>query len=316
MRRYLFSLFVLSIIIFNDTVLNAQTYNTTSNIQNYYINTSIKIVADFGKVGVFNWRTSAVIAVGAKYEFAASAYQLDLNIYQKGLGSQIPRAGYKNKIRIDLTNTLLLSFGINNDIPMKPLYVFNTPTSPALIQLYDYSLTFGTNKVFMNQQHGIEDQRIGFVNFNIPWVQILYYNDGPPFHKLKTGDAKDRWWTGGALFHFGHSNTEFQFILGYDKFTGYAPYSYELANDLKLDYVTYPKKHHSERKYNIGQTRYNLIYNKYGLGASFVAANSKGILDFQNFIHAIPNYPYHPMARGTHRYLGVTYNYYNVLNYD
>ena len=316
MRRYLFTLSVLSIIVFSNSVLYAQAYNTTGDIQNYYINSSIKIVADFGKVGVFNWRTSFAVAVGAKYEFAAPAYQLDLNIYKKGLGSQIPRAGYKNRIRIDLTNSLMLSLGLNNDIPLKPLYVFNTPTSSALIQLYDYSFTFGTNIVFMNQKPKIEKQQIGFFNVNIPWVQVLYYNDGPPFHKIKLGDGKDRWWTGGALFHFGNSKTEYQFILGYDKFTGYAQNSYEVANDLKLDYVSYPKKHHTERKYNIGQTRYNLIYNEYGIGVSFVAANSNGILDFQNLIHTFPNYPYHPMAIGTHRYIGVTYNYFNILDYD
>lgn len=312
------SLLKISLIFFIISLCNnvsSQDLYNKNKIENSYINASFKFVADFGLTGFVSWRASFSTAIANKIDFLTPALQIEFQIYQKGLGNEFPAHLRGNKINFDFTGTWAFTFGCDENEHYKNLYVFNTSASSSFIQLYNKSITFGSNYnrlLFRKVEGMLRNQKIGFLNININKVQILYYNDGPPFDSFYLGDAYDRWWTGGGLIQVESKNREYYYTVSYDKFTGFTKHAYEIANNLHMDYVSYPEMSIEQRKYNIGQTRFQIINNKKNLGTSLTFVNSSGGLDFQNLIHYFQNYTFHPMASDRYIYVGASYQNLNI----
>ena len=71
-----------------------------------------------------------------------------------------------------------------------------------------------------------------------------YYNDGgQPISFLRLGDREDRYWTGGMSLALKFHNSLFggpqEFIVSFDKYTGFTPYNFELSTILYIDQVFY-----------------------------------------------------------------------------
>jgi len=132
---------------------------------------------------------------------------------------------------------------------------------------------------------------VGFLNLHLDRFQLNYLNDGPPFFQ-PFGDRFDRFHTGAGFISF-HGDDDWAVNLvefGYNKFSGYTPYSYETANKMGSSYVLY--KDSVEYYYNKSNWHLQVANTTRNYGVSVINYN-KTQLDIQHKIHFSSYYPYH-----------------------
>lgn len=194
--------------------------------------------------------------------FLYPSYNLELQIYNNGLGSLARSPVRKRQLTVDMVNAVTLTGGIKNwhtaareaAIPDRniPLYYFSDFARPALQNPYQYSISLGTNFI-LSTDKGRPVQRLGFFNFHAGRFQVSYLNDGAfPFSNLGLADGEDRFYTGGVLisYHIKPNKLVDQVFLSYHKFTGYTKNAFELSNELDLATVNYADR--NQHYYNKG----------------------------------------------------------------
>ncbi|WP_288906424.1 hypothetical protein [uncultured Flavobacterium sp.] len=259
-----------------------------------------------------NFRISTSAGIAGRWivdELYPSA-NTEIQFYNGGLGSDSrPDA---RKLTLDailaftLTTGKLSSFYKSENINLTrnvPLRYFSDFAIPSLQNPYNYSASLGTNFAFTTDGNK-SFQRIGFLNFLFgEGVQFSYYNDGTPFQYTKTGDGKDRYYTGGGILSYSHGNGQltsfksYQFELSYQKFTGFTQNSFELSNSLNTSNVDY--KDTNQKYYNKSLWKFNIQSNNEnnGYGLAFAYYNSIGY-DGQHLIHWLISNSFHLVPYG------------------
>ncbi len=246
------------------------------------------------------------------------SYQTEIIAYRGGIGSSL-RLKERGRILFEMRNNFNLTLGAsataNKEFifynPGRPIPKLEANSQAALFDPYDWSFTFGTT--FFTGLNHKRNQQVGCATIGIYAFQASYSNDGPPFHlfEFSSGDAFDRWWTGGG--HVGvylprdHTLIT-EIVLRYDKFTGWQPNAYEMASQLKLDYVPYIDKREAFQN----QGGYNLtvgFMNNLMIGANCFET---GRVDFQNFIHSTLGMPFHQTQLRSRQSLTYGYRFFNT----
>lgn len=232
------------------------------------------------------------------YEHLLAGYNVTLNLYRGGIGNSL-LPGELAKAQLDLVNAFSLSFGDGRTTDIRPLYTWNPNSAAHMANPFRKSITLATN--FITNSHR-RNQQVGMVGVAIGNVQLGYYNDGPPFHLWGAGDNFDRWWTGGGFLHIGHNNSEWQFLYSFDKFTGYQRDAYEIANILRLNYVSYNNV--PESTFNRGRNMFGFRHRS-GIGVNLSFFDT---WDIQDWIHRILRYTYHPSLYQRQLFFGLQYD--------
>lgn len=239
---------------------------------------------------------------GQKILYVDITFQPGITLYQNGFGTSILE--FNKKDITEMTDQKIIKqsassqFDIINGLSItlggakKPNQIqhenktFHFFYRSSLVQDYNSSLTVGTN--FITNFNG-RNQQVGFFRATIWKAVIAYYNDGPPFQILLTGDSKDRWWTGGGYFQYGNDrlvdssdSKRFSFALGFDRFTGYSHGMFELSNILRQAVVL----HKDERQYFLNSGRNYFVANDLRRDYSVsLSMNNHPKWDIQNLIH-------------------------------
>jgi hypothetical protein len=244
------------------------------------------------------FRISANFGMGSNLLVRALYFSIngELQLYNGGFGSKRREANKKPGIVVDFINAFTLTTGLNNYLTSDsfsvishtnrnmPLYYFSNFTYPALQNPYDYSVSVGTNFIVSSDKNKTS-QRVGFLNLHLYRIQVSYYNDGgTPFEQTYLGDAKDRYYTGGALFSYqGNSQKGVNLIeLAYEKFTGYTKNAFEVSNKLDLAFVNYNKP--EQKYYNKSLWSLTIANPEKGFGLTFNRYNYTN-WDIQHLIH-------------------------------
>ncbi len=229
-------------------------------------------------------------------------FQPELLIFRGGLGSSL-MVGEREKIRAELRNSFAVLAGFSNvrsdgtfsksKAYGRPISKIEANSQAALYDPYGVSATLGTTFISGLGKADVVHQQVGNFNFGLGPLQLDYSNDGPFFEtKLAQGDAYDRWWTGGG--HVGvylpsdHALIT-EIVLRYDKFTGFQQNAYEVARQLRLDYIPYIDKREAFKN----QGGYNLTIgfeNNMYFGMNLFEV---GRIDMQNLIHTGLGMPLH-----------------------
>ena len=232
--------------------------------------------------------------------------QSQLEIYRGGLGTSLEN-NEKFKLNIEWRNAIIAISGYerNNDPVSKPAFVSVLNDLSALYNPLDYSLSIGT--CFINGINHSRHQQIGIGSISVLNVQLNYYNDATPFHKIGLADRFDRYWTGGGdLGVYWNNNSRFitDIQLSYVNYTGYQRNLYELAGIVHMDNLPYKDK--SQQMFNQGAFIYKVgIKNQMHVNYSiFEPAYS----DIQYLIHYnITESPFHPRPLGRRNTIGFDY---------
>ncbi len=144
-------------------------------------------------------------------------------------------------------------------------------------------------------------QKVGSISLGGPAWDINYYNDGTPFHYMGLGDGKDRYWTGGGFVNIhvrNHYDNEFSrnrivrnIVVGFDRFTGHYPESFEVANNLGLNTVPYGDK--SQAFFNKGRLFFGVELPELPGFVSIISFNDNNTYDIQHVIHRFKKQPVH-----------------------
>lgn len=244
---------------------------------------------------------------------AVANVQSELLLFRGGLGATMSN---KERARLNLEwrnqFTVVVGYAHNaagrflNPVAGRPLTVFLGNSNPALFDPFDVSLIVGST--FVNGVNVPQKQQIGGLSLGLYNVQVSYYNDGPIYNWffMPTGDAYDRWWTGGGRVGYYNASDRTFFTsleLRYDKFTGYQPNAYELASRLGLNFIPYKNKREALKN----QGRYTLlagVRNRMQVGISLYDPR---MVDFQNMIHTVGRMPFH--QTNLKQRVGVQYDY-------
>ncbi|MEM6719998.1 MAG: hypothetical protein AAF611_11810 [Bacteroidota bacterium] len=187
-----------------------------------------------------------------------------------------------------------------------PLYHFADFTSNPLQNPYKSSVSYGVNRIFVQQK---KDQWVGFFNVNVMGIgQLSYYNDGGPGTRC-VGDKRDRFYTGGITLSYHGDVTDLIDLveLSYHKYTGYQEYAFDVADHLQIDFLNY--KDENQFKFNQQRWRLNFSNLENGFGGSFSVYN-KQTWDLQDFLHFATNVPYHPdYYRGYRMMFGIRHEF-------
>lgn len=263
---------------------------------------ALKLHAEFGKREGFNFRLTLSGGIGT---FAGKGWfypsiQSDMMIYYGGLGSRW-QGNRKKKIDFEPLLSYTLTFGMQDrmksgnrlrpGVRNYPLYYFNNWSLPALQNPFNWSASWGGNIIFLPTRPAHKKQLVGFLNLHLDRYQVSYLNDGPPFFP-PFGDRFDRLHTGGAFFSF-HGDDHWAVNLvefGFNKFSGYSPYSYETTNKMGGSYVLY--KDSSQYAYNKGNWHLQVANTVKNYGLSVINYN-RTQWDVQHKIHFADYYPYH-----------------------
>lgn len=298
----------------------SRTYN--QNQLGLQYGASLKAAIEFGnkapllRLGVTSGVSRQIL------NFLYPAYNIEIQLYNGGLGSRSRTPVQKKLISFDLINAFMLTLGSQNMIKKTgaesvnnwnvPLYCFADFSYPSLLNPYKYSLSFGTNIILPITDKAKSKQRIGIINIHIGRFQFSYYNDGGLLiPDLYLGDAEDRFYTGGGVFsyHLPASNAIDLIELSFHKFSGYSKHSFQLADELEFAFVNY--KDPSQEYYNKGYFGLNIASTTKGIGLNYRLNNGYSS-DFQHKIHYQGNYSYHFSPYPVRHTLST--NYYKAFN--
>ncbi len=234
-------------------------------------------------------------------------YHIELDVYRGGLGSSLAPSE-RSRYNFELRQTLMLTAALDNgpaQAVRRPVVQFISSAGHPLADPYKTSLSLGT--VFINGLNHHRHQRVGILGMAFEGLNITYYNDGPPFDKLKLGDRYDRWWTGGLLigwYDYRNANPLPAIELKFEKFTGWEPKAYEVSKFFQLDYIPY--RHFSQNFFNQGRWQLNLTSNS-GVGFN-VTRFDKDAWDLQHFIHLNLDMTRHPPTLKERWSIGASYD--------
>jgi hypothetical protein len=167
----------------------------------------------------------------------------------------------------------------------RPLYSIGSFNTYSQFDPTDWGVTLSSNIIYRNDEKRIH--RNGTIFVGIKNFQLTYSNDNTPFNWLQCKkfpwlvDTYDRWYTGSlSIGLFTAKPTVFtQFIVGYDRFTGFEDKSFEMAGQFMEDIVS----HRDATQFNYNQARW-----VYQLGFGHIANikyNISGASDLQEYIH-------------------------------
>lgn len=254
-----------------------------------------------------NFRLAAAGGVAGQWmidEFYPSL-NCELQLYNGGLGSD--SRPNKRKSILDAVVAITVTTGKPNiefrgDKELSryvPLRYFSDFAACPLQNPYDYSFSLGTNFVFTSDANKCS-QQVGFLGIMFAQgAQITYYNDGTPFNRIRTGDYRDRYYTGGAMLSYTRARGSlsrfdaYQFELSYQKFSGYTQDAFELSNALNTSNTDY--KDVAQSYYNKSLWKFNIQsmgYDEMGKAVAFSWYNSIRF-DAQHWIHWKINNAYH-----------------------
>lgn len=300
--RFLNQLLLIIFLFFFCPVRSQENASYSTSIHAFQYGGSLKLQAEFGKQEGFNFRLTISGGIGAyagKGWFYPSI-QSDLMIYYGGLGSRF-QGNKKKKIDIEPILSYTLTFGGQDRMKMGsklrpglrnyPLYYFNNWNLPALQNPFNWSTSIGGNLIFFPTRDRHKKQLVGFLNLHLDRFQLNYLNDGPPFFP-PLGDRFDRLHTGAGFVSF-HGDDDWAFNLvefGYNKFSGYSPFSYETTNKIGGNYVLY--KDSVQYYYNKSNWHLQIANTTKNYGLSVVNYN-RTRWDVQHKIHLTSFFPYH-----------------------
>ncbi len=279
---------------------NTTFFSSATAVQYGY---GIKATADLSGVERFSFRIGISGGIGAFVwqNWFYPTINTDLMFYKGGLGSNYPGKKSKKWLSIESVISYTATLGWSNrmntvnkarpGLRNYPLYYFNNWTVPSLQNPFRYSASVGGNAVILFTKKKYNAQLVGFLNAHIDRFQASYINDGPPFWP-PLGDRFDRYHTGGGFLSF-HGNDDWAINiieLGYNKFTGYSPSSYELSNKIGSSYVFY--KDPNENYYNKSNLHLTVGNTVKHWGVSVMAYNYPR-LDIQHRIHSNMYFPLH-----------------------
>jgi hypothetical protein len=237
--------------------------------------------------------------------------QYTQNFYQGGLGSSLStQERYKINLESLFTKGIIIGAGRNNPEHFyKPIYTMGFLNPMPLYTTFDAwyinavsTSVYRLNRPPVGSRRSGFNQHVGALGFGISrHFDLHYYNDGGPIiGDLGLGDNKDRFWTGGGFINWYFKNPfdgdlkkdgitpvgRFPFrkiTIGFDRFTGFNQEAFEVAKDIKLNFVPY--KDVKQAYYNKGR-----IYAGFELssipGATFtISRNDDDRFDIQNFLH-------------------------------
>lgn len=293
---------------------NAIFFNSKNAVQYGY---GLKFTADISKLEGLSFRLGVTGGLGAYWgdNWLYPTLNSDLMLFRGGLGSARP--GDKSRL-LDVEaivsymltagwdNRMTYSSNVRPGIRNYPLYYMNTWNQPALQNPFRWSASLGGNLVFLFSRYNHKFQSVGFLNLHFDRVQLNYINDGPPFWP-PLGDKYDRLHTGGGFLSFhGNDNWAINLVeLGYNKFTGFSPSSYELSNKVGSSYVFY--KNLRENYYNKSNWQLTVGNTSRQWALSAIAYNYPRA-DVQHRIHNKKYYPLHLVPyKGTIAVGGATY---------
>jgi hypothetical protein len=313
MKKYyqeiLISIFLLSTSLLQPVAYCQQVHNN-SKLQ-YGISFDIRweIVYKYGYLSNFRVGVSGGIAPVISGWFMPFS-QLSLVTFQGGVGSSI---SVKERNKLNLES--LLSFGVvagsqkgpdvNHKRGIHTIGLYN----PAPL-LNPFNTFLGLSSTFIHRFTKFAkanhlgkftySQKVGAVSLGTKNWDFNYYNDGTPFDFLGLGDGKDRYYTGGGFFRH-HISNKFEstsrhgafrnIVVGFDRFTGHYPESFEVAHNLGLANVPYGDK--SQAFFNKGRTFIGLeLASVPGLIPTF-SINDNDAVDIQYLIHRARKQPLH-----------------------
>lgn len=232
--------------------------------------------------------------------------QMGISLFQGGIGSSIS-VSQRNRINLEMNNAVGIIGGIaSGHVIHRPVYTMGKFISNPIKHPYSYYLNLSTTfiqRISKNQkpssrQNGRFSQRVGAAALGLGQVEINYYNDGMPYHFLGLGDNKDRYYTGGGFINFTtnynpHKIPVFvdDIYVGFDRFTGFFPESFELAYSLHLNEVPY--KDLTQAYYNKGRFFVGTSFRDIKGLNTFVSLNDFDELDVQYLIHLTRKQPLH-----------------------
>lgn len=295
---------------------NARYFSSTTAVQYGY---AVKITADISSVESFSFRIGLSGGIGAFLgnNWLYPSLNGDIMLYHGGLGSNHPGKKKGNGLSVESVLSYTATIGWNNRMSYTdkarpgernyPLYYFSNWNIPSLQNPYRYSASIGGNAIIFYRRGKNKSQLVGFLNAHVDRFQVSYTNDGPPF-KPPLGDKFDRYHTGGGFISF-HGNDDWAINLievGYNKFTGYSPSSYELSNKIGSSYVFY--KDPNENYYNKSNLYLNIGNSSKHWGVSVIAYNDPK-LDIQHRIHNNMYFPLHLVPYAGSIAIGGNYYY-------
>lgn len=249
--------------------------------------------------------------------------QLALVAFQGGLGSSLSMAE-RNKLVLETNLTVGFTGGGKRAVDgfRRPLYTFGKFVPTPLYNPFNGYGTLATTQVFRLSKFGTPNalgkyrysQKIGSVTVGGAGFDINYYNDGTPFHWMGLGDGKDRYWTGGGFvsFHLPNyhdnavGNPVRNVIIGFDRFTGFTPDAFEVADQLGLGFVPY--KDVRQAFFNKGRLFAGIELAHHPGAAVYAQFLDNDKLDVQNVIHALIKAPRHLTTHQAHFAIGLYYN--------
>ena len=282
-----------------------------------YIAFGVNIYPTFGSKQFFpGFNLYGGFAVSAVYKerFIAN-YGGNISFYKKTIGTNLNPL--IEKLEIDFTNSFSAGIGGNNLSYPK---LIRTLQNSAFYNIHlnnNYFALLSTHVVFNNHKR---NQTVGSLTLSGPGLSFNYYNDGAiPIKLFAGGDGFDRWWTGGGSFYL-HSRRAFNYAeLGFDQFTGYQPFLYELSDILGINLPPYSRDETVIDRANIHSNYNSAQYHlRIGLNQNFsVDAGIMGslrygkegvIYSFQDLIHIIGKMPMHPNNDQNKVFIGGSFN--------
>lgn len=239
---------------------------------------------------------------------------------------------------MNLENALTLGLNIgssrNNEVYFKrPLYTMGRLMPTPLYNPFNSYLALASTNIFRISKFGTPDyrnkyrftQRVGSLSTGTYGVDINYYNDGTPYQWVGLGDGKDRYWTGGGFVNF-HIRNKYDYsdagirnngiirnlFIGFDRFTGNYPESFEVANAMRLNSVPYGDK--TQAFMNKGRTYAGFEFAGIPGFAPFFSLNDRNKLDIQYGIHTLRKQPIHKTLHDDSNGLNLFYsrNYWDL----
>lgn len=262
--------------------------------------------------------------------------QYSVSLFQGGLGSSL---SVKERSKINIENALVLGVMAgttrNNDIYFRrPVYTMGRFIPTPLYNPFNYYINIATTHIFRLSKFATPNylgknrfsQRVGSFSVGTPGFDLNYYNDATPFQWLGLGDGKDRYWTGGGFVNF-HLNNYYDtstegktfdnrllrnVFIGFDRFTGHYPESFEVANALRLNNVPYGDK--TQAFFNKGRFYAGVESASIPGFAPVFSLNDRNEFDVQYFIHHKRKQPVHKTLHSKNNGINLFYskNYWNI----
>lgn len=281
------------------------------------------IVARYGYLSSFRVGVGGGVGVMLNDHFMPHA-QLALTAFQGGLGSSLS-VHERNKVNFETSFTLGLTGGGSRQPQefRRPVYTLGRLVPTPLYNPFSGYLTLASTQVFRLTRFQSSNalgkyrysQKVGSIALGADGFDVNYYNDGTPFHWIGLGDGKDRYWTGGGFVNIhipnrydDHrtANGLRNVFIGFDRFTGYFPDAFEVADHLGLGFVPY--KDVRQAFFNKGRLYFGGELSSVPGAAILGQLLDNDDWDVQNFIHRKMKAPEHKTFHQRTFGVGLYYN--------